>query len=205
MWPSSHAGANIAMAAAAIPAVTTPAMMGINARLFTSGASLIEPQVLVALPRMNRAAVAFVLFEFRVAKRVVEMIAERAAHDAVGIELGDRLAQRLRQGSDAALAALLFRQVVRRADERRPRERGTADAVRGGGDEDGEREIGIARRIGAAHLDAGRPLTWWDANERVRAALRPNRVNRRVPGGNEPLIGVHRGIADRGGCRRVRE
>ena len=68
-----------------------------------------------------------------------------------------------------------------------------------------EREIGIARGIGAAHLDVARPACRRHAHERVDAALRPDGVDRRVPRGDETLVRVDRGIADRGRRGRVLE
>lgn len=53
----------------------------------------VQPQVLIAFPGVNRSAVALVLLELGVAERVIQMIAEGCAHDGVGIELGDGLAQ----------------------------------------------------------------------------------------------------------------
>ena len=44
-----------------------------------------------------------------------------------------------------------------------------------------------------------------DPHERVRAALRPHRIDRGIPGRHETFIGVDRRVADRGRRRRVRE
>ena len=62
---------------------------------------------------MDGAAISFVLFEFGVAKRVVQMIAERGPHDLVAVEFGKRLTQRFRQRPDPALAAIAIAQFVR--------------------------------------------------------------------------------------------
>jgi hypothetical protein len=51
---------------------------------------------------MDRAAIAFILFQLSIAEGVVEMIAERTSHHGIGIELGDRLAERFRQRADDA-------------------------------------------------------------------------------------------------------
>src|SRR5579863_9843642 len=97
-----------------LPATARAAKNGASARDFIG--RLVEPQVLVALPWMNGAPVAFVLFELRIAKRVVEMIAEGRAHDRVAVELGNRLAQRFRQRANAAFAAVFLGQIVSRSD-----------------------------------------------------------------------------------------
>jgi len=53
---------------------------------------LVQPQVRPMFPRMYRAAVAFVLLEFGVAKRVIDVVAERGADNRIVVELNNGLA-----------------------------------------------------------------------------------------------------------------
>ena len=74
---------------------------------------LIDPEVGLPLPGMDGPTVAFVLGDFRIAEGVIDVIAQRAAHDGVLVELGERLAQRLRQRADAGASRVPSRSVRR--------------------------------------------------------------------------------------------
>src|SRR5690242_14704538 len=72
---------------------------------------------------MHCTAIAFVLREFCIAEGVINVIAERRAHDGIAVEFGDSLPQRLWQRADAALAPIPIGKIVRRSDERIARTR----------------------------------------------------------------------------------
>jgi hypothetical protein len=65
-------------------------------RLSAGAPALERAQVRFALPRVDGTAIAFVLGQLRVAERVIDMVAERAADDHVVVERRERLPERLR-------------------------------------------------------------------------------------------------------------
>ncbi len=58
----------------------------------TQNNGLVLPQVHIPLPGMHGAAIAFVFGEFGVAERVIQVIAQSAAHDRVAVKFRDCLA-----------------------------------------------------------------------------------------------------------------
>jgi hypothetical protein len=55
---------------------------------------------------MDRSTITLVFRKLRIAKRMIEVIAERRAHGGVAVELNDRLAKRLRKRADTAFATI---------------------------------------------------------------------------------------------------
>ena len=124
-------------------------------------------------------------------------------------ELVDRLAERLRQRDDSALAPLLGRQVVEVRLHRRRQLVALLDALEPGVEERREGQVGVARRVGAPDLGPrrllGAGLVERDPDQRGAVPARPGDVHGRLVPGHEPLVRVHPLREDRGDLAGVVE
>ena len=122
------------------------------------------------------------------------MLAERPQHQLrVGGDL-DRLAERRRQLLDPPLGALLRREVVEVLLHRLGQLVALLDPLQPRLQHAGEAEIGVAGRVGAAQLGAGRALLAGvverHPDQRRAVAPRPGQVDGRLVAGDQPLVGV---------------
>ena len=124
----------------------------------------------------------------------------------VGLERGERLVERARHLRH--LRQLFGRQVVEVAVDRRRRLDAVLDAVEAGHEHRREREVRVARRVGATELEPLRLRALRvqrDAHRRRAVALRVHEVDRRLVAGHEPLVRVRRRVRERADRRRVLE
>src|SRR5664280_461320 len=166
-------------------------------------------QVALDLPVRELDAVLVPLLALEADVVVEDMAPERLLYQAGVGHLLDRLAQRLRQRDDAALLALLGRQVVEVGLHRGRELVVVLDSLETGVEQAGEGQVGIAGRIGAAELCSraflGARLVERNPDQRRAVALRPGDVDRRLVARDESLVGVDPLGEDRRKLARVLE
>ena len=129
------------------------------------------------------------------------MIPEGRPDHGVAVEFVECLAQGFREGADPPLGAVALGEFVGRPGQRIAGQRMGAHTVGGARDENGKGEVGVARRVRAAHLEPRRTGAGGHPDERVCTAPRPHGVDGRVPRGDEPLVRVDGRVAH---CREGR-
>src|SRR5207248_4196181 len=145
------------------PAIPPPAAQPGQSRAGSYEITLPRPalqdaEVAVDLPLRELDAVLVPLLALQPHVRVVDVVAERAPHQVGAGELVDRLAERLREGDDPALATLLRGEVVEVLLHRRLELVTLLDPFEARVEQGREREVRVARRIGTANLGARRLL-----------------------------------------------
>ena len=119
---------------------------------------------------------------------------------------GEALVERSRNLRN--LRELLGREVVEVFVDRRRWLDAVLDAVESGHQHRGEREVRVARWVGATELEPLRLRALRvqrDAHRRGAVSLRVHEVHRCLVTGDEPLVGVRRWVRERADRRRVRE
>src|SRR5215211_8634823 len=151
-------------------------------------------QVLLHLPGRELNAVVVPLLALQLDIAVEDVLAERAADEVRAGELVDRLTKRLRKADDAALAALLGRQVIEVLLHRRRQVVALLDPLESRMEKSREGEVRVARRIGTANLRTRRllvpGLVERDPDEGRAVAARPRDVDGSLVARHEPLVGV---------------
>ena len=132
------------------------------------------------------------------------MVAQDLAHELAALERLDGLAEVARQALGTAALQLVKGDVGLRWELQ-----ALLDAAHTRGQRHGNREVGVARGIGAAQLDATRQLlarlVRGHAHERRAVLGAPGGVARDLAVGHEALVGVDRGVGDERVLRRVGE
>ena len=131
---------------------------------------------------------------------VEDVVAEDLAHELGGLELLDGLAKGARQALDALGGEFLLglqEGVAGGLDRQRQL---VLDALQARRDGHGKGQVRVGGRVGAAQLEAGggvlAGLVRGDADERGAVLAAPRGVVGDLAGGDEALVGVHRGVRD---------
>src|SRR3954463_4576312 len=166
-------------------------------------------QVALELPGADLHAVVLPLLALDLDVAVEHVLAERA-QDELGLRRDlDRLAERLGQLLDAEAPALLGREVVEVLLHRLGQLVALLDSLEAGLQEGGERQVRVARGVGAAQLHARRLLlarvVERHSHQRRAVAPRPGDVDRRLVARDQALVGVHPLGEDRRDLARVLE
>jgi hypothetical protein len=137
------------------------------------------------------------------------VLAERIGNELGVLHLPHRSRQRVGQGLDALGQTLLLGQLVEVGGELVGEVVALLDPLEAGVEDDREREVGVAGRVGRAELDPRRrllaPLRPWHVEQRRAVVAGPRHVDRRLEPDDESLVRVHPLVGHRGDLAGVGE
>src|SRR2546426_7771347 len=157
----------------------------------------VQPEVSLQLPLTDAPDVLLPLPLLRLDEPLVDVVAEGGPDNLVLLEVLERLVQVPGEVVDAEVAPLAVAHLEDVLVDRVGRRELMLDAIQAGGDLHGEREVGIGRGVGHAHLAARAYLAaLGDADQRRAVAHRPGDVHRRLVARHQALVAVDQRIGN---------
>src|SRR5450631_521989 len=149
-------------------------------------------QVALQLPARDLAAVLTPLRSLGLEESIREVVAERVANDVVGLAGVHRVLEVVGQQPHVASLELDLVEAEQRLLDRRGQGEAALHAVEAAAQHHGERQVGVARRVGAAQLHAHRfgPRDVGNADQRAPVGASPREEDRRFEAAHQPLVGI---------------